>query len=81
MAYHDSNKHHWDIGANDLDSPNSEEMSFQEIQLNIDSEVLALTLNDIMSLPASQRKNAAADFVEIDPYLGGQLMSLVSALS
>ena len=75
---HGSNRHSSGIGANDLDSTNYEAMSLKQLQVVVDSEILAETVADIMSLPAAKRTAAIADFAEIDPELGAKLHLAVS---
>lgn len=75
---HDSNRHSFGIGANDPAQPSYETMSLKQLQTVIDSEILADTVADIMSLPAEKRTAAIADFAEIDPELGTKLHLAVS---
>lgn len=75
----DSNRHHegteQTLGAHP--TPYTE-MSLKELQVTVDSEILADTVADILSLPVEKRSAAIADFAEIDPVLGQRLSIAVS---
>lgn len=70
---HDSNSYNIHNG-DDPDSPTDfETMSLKELNLALDSDLLELTVPEILALPANLRAGAIEDFCEIDPQLGKKL--------
>jgi len=69
----DSNSYNLPIEAMLDSSTDYETMSLKELNALVDTEILADTLADILSMPACMRSAAIADFEEIDPLLGAKL--------
>jgi hypothetical protein len=75
LCDHDSNSYNEFNEAQDLDtySTNYEAMSLKELNLQVDAELLELTLDDILAIPAALRSAAIEDFAEADPELAAKL--------
>ena len=70
---HGSNSYNL-FNEDDLDTPtNFETMSLKELNLQVDAELLEITLVDILTMPACLRSAAISDFEEIDPALAAKL--------
>ena len=70
---HGSNSYNL-FNEDDLDTPtNFETMSLKELNLQVDAELLEITLADILTMPACLRSAAISDFEEIDPALAAKL--------
>ena len=72
---HGSNSYNLFNEAQDLDthSTNYEAMSLKELNLQVDAELLEITLSDILAIPHCLRSAAISDFEEIDPALAAKL--------
>ena len=66
---HDSNSYNMDV-----EPVNFEAMSFAELNLQVDNDILELTLPEVLDLPAESRAAAIEAFSEIDPALGSKLL-------
>ena len=70
---HGSNSYNF-FNEDDLDTTtNFENMSLKELNLQVDAELLEVTLSDILSIPPCLRSAAISDFEEIDPALAAKL--------
>lgn len=72
---HDSNRYNFLNEAQDLDTQptNYETMSLKELNLQVDAELLEVTMRDMLAMPACLRSAAIEDFAEIDPALAAKL--------
>ena len=73
LPNHDSNSYNSGIGNEPDEFTNFETMSLAELNLTLDSDILELTVPEILSLPAELQAGAIEDFCEIDPELGKKL--------
>jgi hypothetical protein len=81
---HDSNSYNYLNEAQDLDThfTDYEAISLNELNLQVDAELLELTLDDVLSISAELRSAAIEDFAEIDPALAAKLrLELLFAFS
>ena len=73
LPNHDSNSYNSAIGNDPDQTINFQTMSLAELNLTLDSDILELTVPEILSLPAHLQAGAIEDFCEIDPELGQKL--------
>ena len=69
----DSNSYKDPIDAMIDSSTDYTNMSLKELNLQIDAELLELTLGDVLSIPTALRSAAIEDFAEADPELAAKL--------
>ena len=69
----DSNSYNTPIDAMIDSSTDYSTMSLKELNACVDTELLAMAVSDIMSIPPSLRFAAIADFEEADPALAAKL--------